>query len=404
MPTKRKNTWYIDLRPPGYPHRIVRSCRTTSKRSADAMEHAVRELASKGRLDLLDALRAGKFSVPDLYAAKVADRLNELVSAQADPLLADAIAEFARDHPSRRLRPALAKILEVAPTGARLSWLKEPANLRTLLRHYRAVVCADSERREWAAVNGLIRDNYGEGLRVEIMRQVKLRRIGKPRDRHLSRDEIQRVEDVSGDWWLVIELALGSGLRQGEQLNLKVKDIDLEEGAVIVRSGKTRTARRRVPIAGRVLADLRGWAASQRLEPGDPLFPSLTLDRLRSAWEQIRELAGIPDVRWHDLRHTFAVFCAQAGVPMTTLKMWLGHDRLETTMRYSIYAPPERSLRYVAAMAEMGLSGDPRQDIPGQAIPTPVPTPEEAEELTIAGAVTYQDDPAPGNSPGRHHK
>ena len=52
----------------------------------------------------------------------------------------------------------------------------------------------------------------------------------------------------------------------------------------------------------------------------------------------------------------------EAGVPMPTLKAWMGHSRLETTMRYAIYAPPERSSRYMAAMADMGLSGDPTRD------------------------------------------
>ncbi len=262
-----------------------------------------------------------------------------------------------------------------------------------LLQHYRAVVSADTERREWAAVNGLLRDNYGEGVRAEIVRQVKLRPAGKPRDRHVSRDEIRR-QDISGDWWLMIELAIATGIRHGEELNLTVKDLDLDKGAVIVRSGKTRTARRRVPLVGRVLADLRGWIASQRLEPGDPLFPGVTVDRLRRR-ERIREQAGISSVRWHDLRHTFAVFCAQAGVPMTTLKMWLGHDRLETTMRYSIYSPPERSSRYMAAMAEMGLSGDPTRDIP-----TPGPTPEQAEELSVAGVGGYEERPTPTSRVG----
>ncbi len=227
------------------------------------------------------------------------------------------------------------------------------------------------------------------------MRQVKLRRAGKPRDRYLARQEIQTVEEVSGDWWLMIELAIACGPRQSEELNFKVKDLDLDHDAVIIRSGKTTSARRRVPLDGRVLADLRGWIASQQLEPGDPLFPGVTIHRLRTAWERIREQAGIHDVWWHDLRHTFAVYCAKAGVPMPTLKAWMGHSRLETTMRYAIYAPPERSSRYMAAMADMGLSGDPTRDIP-----TPGPTPEQVEELSVAGVGGYEESPAPPRGTG----
>ncbi len=51
---------------------------------------------------------------------------------------------------------------------------------------------------------------------------------------------------------------------------------------------------------------------------------------------------------------TRSVFCAQSGVPMTTLKVWMGHERIETTMIYATYSPDERSQRYLEAIESMG--------------------------------------------------
>src|SRR6185312_512997 len=49
--------------------------------------------------------------------------------------------------------------------------------------------------------------------------------------------------------------------------------------------------------------------------------------------------AGVREVRFHDLRHTFGTRCAAAGVPLRTLQAWMGHADIKTTMVYTDYAP-----------------------------------------------------------------
>ncbi|MGZ6560243.1 MAG: tyrosine-type recombinase/integrase [Solirubrobacteraceae bacterium] len=49
--------------------------------------------------------------------------------------------------------------------------------------------------------------------------------------------------------------------------------------------------------------------------------------------------AGVREVRFHDLRHTFGTRCAAAGVPLRTLQAWMGHADIKTTMVYTHYAP-----------------------------------------------------------------
>jgi hypothetical protein len=62
--------------------------------------------------------------------------------------------------------------------------------------------------------------------------------------------------------------------------------------------------------------------------------------------------AGVRDVRFHDLRHTFGTLMAAAGVPMRTLQEWLGHRDLTTTLIYADYAPSEREAEWVAVAFE----------------------------------------------------
>ena len=78
-------------------------------------------------------------------------------------------------------------------------------------------------------------------------------------------------------------------------------------------------------------------------EPGavqGPLFPDVTKGGLRHAWERTRDAAGLEDVRFHDLRHTYAVHCAKAGMPLVELQQRLGHATTGMTMRYAVYSPP----------------------------------------------------------------
>ncbi len=58
-------------------------------------------------------------------------------------------------------------------------------------------------------------------------------------------------------------------------------------------------------------------------------------DGLGKEWAKIRKLAGIPDVRIHDLRHTFASFGAGGGVGLPLIGGILGHSQASTTQRYA---------------------------------------------------------------------
>ena len=66
------------------------------------------------------------------------------------------------------------------------------------------------------------------------------------------------------------------------------------------------------------------------------LFPTRAkIGDVRPAWERIREEAGLGDVRFHDLRHSYASLLVNDGVELLTVGKLLGHTQAQTTMRYA---------------------------------------------------------------------
>ena len=237
MAYRRGNAFYADLKPHGYGRRIgPLSTRTRRRSVAEQQEATVRELAATGRHDLLDALRAGRFSVTELHTAKVNGTLERLSREAQDPPLRESIGEFRSNLDDERYRPALARLEEVAPESARISWLDEPNNLRKLLRLYRRLgLAAATERREMAGISRLVRECLGESRRREIFRELSIRRPEDHRTRWLTAEEIQRLREPAGDWWVLFQLAIATGLRRGEILALRVCDVNFDIDTIVYR-------------------------------------------------------------------------------------------------------------------------------------------------------------------------
>jgi integrase len=157
-----------------------------------------------------------------------------------------------------------------------------------------------------------------------------------------------------------------TGLRLGELIALRWRDVDWPSSAVRVRANfvlgefgapKSRRSTRSVPMADDVAAELERFYRAQGepaegalvfpdVHTGSPLDKAGVLRRLRRALRA----AGLDEThRFHDLRHTFGTAMAAAGVPMRTLQEWMGHRDIETTQRYADYAPRARDAELVAA-------------------------------------------------------
>lgn len=171
---------------------------------------------------------------------------------------------------------------------------------------------------------------------------TKVVRPTEPRGRvrYLDTDERSRLlaacEDSATErLYPLVVTALCTGARQGELVNLKWRDVDLDRGVAIIHHSKNGE-RRALAITGPAEEVLRDWHRSRRLD-SDLVFPSPhgKANFPQRAWEIARDEAGIVDFRWHDLRHTFASYLAMSGATLAELAEALGHKTLAMVKRYA---------------------------------------------------------------------
>ena len=149
-----------------------------------------------------------------------------------------------------------------------------------------------------------------------------------------------------------------TGLRQGELLGLRWRDVDFDARKVRVVSPyvrgefgdpKSAGSGRSVPMAERVAVALRElrsqsvYARDRDLvfchpETGKPLDRSKLVRRFKQAVDR----AGVHRITFHELRHTFGTRMAAAGTPMRTLQHWMGHADSKTTQIYAHYQPSDQ--------------------------------------------------------------
>ncbi len=131
-----------------------------------------------------------------------------------------------------------------------------------------------------------------------------------------------------------IIFAIETGMRQNEQLTLKLSDIDFTDCIITVRAFNSKTGKTRVvPIFDRLARELQASLITRRnAKPDDLLF----IDGCpRHAFENARDAAGIHGLRWHDLRHTAATRMLHTyGLQAAEVMKILGHDNLKTFLRY----------------------------------------------------------------------
>jgi integrase len=173
-----------------------------------------------------------------------------------------------------------------------------------------------------------------------------------------------------------------TGLRQGELLALRWRDVDWLAGRLRVRRNfvrgefgtpKSRRGTRSMPLADRVAAALEdhfrrsAYTADDDLvfahpQLGVPLDRSKLFKRFKAAAKR----AHIRDaVRFHDLRHTFGTRIAAAGVPMRTLQEWMGHRDFKTTLIYADYAPGAHERTFIdRAFAQADVAASTTTDKP----------------------------------------
>lgn len=168
----------------------------------------------------------------------------------------------------------------------------------------------------------------------------------------LSKDEVEAILSVPNrDTWIgrrdhaLLTVAVQTGLRVAELTGLHRDDIVLTTGPHVRCHGKGRK-QRSTPLTTGTVTTLREWLKANDTPPGAPLFPSrhgtpLSTDAVewmvkKYATSAISNCPSLTHkhVTPHVLRHSAAMFLREAGVDISTIALWLGHESIASTQIY----------------------------------------------------------------------
>jgi integrase len=191
----------------------------------------------------------------------------------------------------------------------------------------------------------------------------------------LSADQVRTfLKAIKDDWFYPVYFTeLGTGLRRGELLGLKWKDVDLKAATIqiwrslVVIDGKpelqedvkTKTSKRNIPLPAEVVKVLNKYKAKQaelllalghKVTEEDLVFTrqdgrAIDPNYCRKYFSKLLENAKLPHVRLHDLRHTFATLLLEAGEHPKVVQELLGHSNISTTLDLYSHVVPSMKTR-----------------------------------------------------------
>jgi integrase len=187
---------------------------------------------------------------------------------------------------------------------------------------------------------------------------VKFLTEGPGNMRIVSHEEQQRYLSAASP--LVHDVALlmvETGMRPEEVFRLRAEDLILPQRYLKVIKGKTRFARRNLPLTQSAIEVVKGRLAKAK---GPYLFPHRSdsnrpLNNVaRGHHNAVREVGIKSGFRLYDFRHTFGSRSAMAGVDLATLKELMGHSSITTTMRY-VHPSPEHKRRAMQKLEQFNM-------------------------------------------------
>ncbi len=178
-----------------------------------------------------------------------------------------------------------------------------------------------------------------ELLEKSPMQGMKFLRENNARTRYLSVDECHRLIDscMAPHIRAIVTVALHTGMRLGEILNLRWQDLDFSSGFILVQDSKNGQARQ-VPMDSMISTLLRSWPRLSDLVFTSVLTGGRIVD-VRTGFLNACKRAGLTDLHFHDLRHTFASQFVMSGGSLYTCQRVLGHKAINMTQRYAHLSP-----------------------------------------------------------------
>jgi len=333
-----KGRWRIYFRCKG---RRVRKIIGPSKRQAE--EH----LAALKADILRDPYDFGR-KKPEVLFETHADEFLELYSKQNK-------RSFSRDEISLNHFKEFFKgkyLLEITPDLIEKYRLKRRADglsLSTINRELACLKTCFSKAIEWE--------------KMERNPAAKVKKFHEPnaKERILTIEEMKRLLNAaSPELRPALIIALNTGMRRGEILGLRWRDVDFVKGFILIEDSKSGRSRK-IPMNGLVFETLRAMNRDREFVFENPETRTNIKD-VKTAFKGACRRAkkdpknendkGIEGVRFHDLRHTAASRMIETGADLVTVSKILGHATIQMTMRYC-HPTPENMRRAVEKLSEV---------------------------------------------------
>lgn len=172
--------------------------------------------------------------------------------------------------------------------------------------------------------------------------KVGMLRENNKRLRYLEKEEISRlISNCRGHIKPIVIVAVNTGMRLGEILGLKWHDIDFKRDIIYLYETKNGD-KREIPMN---LVVKKTLIARRKHPESAYVFYKKDGTRMiavRKSFFTALKKSGIKDLRFHDLRHTFASQLVMAGIDLNTVRELLGHKSLDMTLRYSHLSPDHK--------------------------------------------------------------
>jgi integrase len=177
--------------------------------------------------------------------------------------------------------------------------------------------------------------------KIKKVLKVKLLEEHNIRTRFLSKEECRLLLETCPAYLKpIVQTALSTGMRKDEILSLTLDKVDFIHNQIVLvwtKNGENR----HIPINGALRSVFEGLAATN-VDGHRYVFHDQHGQRyqdVKRGFPRACKRAGITNLTFHDLRHTFASHLVMAGVDITTVSKLLGHKDLTMTLRYAHLAP-----------------------------------------------------------------
>ena len=320
--TKRKDGWYVQIRRKGFAP-IYKTLPTKAEATAWAREH-------EARIDQ----RCAPMDLRNLRTTKLSDII-ERYRREVTPRKRSAASEDLRLR--KMLRAPMAAVSMATLSPAVISAYRDERLLTVkpgTVRRELSLLChmIDRAMREWDL-----------GIIQNPVKMVSRPVANDSRDRRLGAGELVRLKKAlvgcrNPILEQVVMFAIETALRRGEIVDLDWRHLNLAQRTVHIphtKTGKPRT----IPLTDGALAILDALPSRT-----GRVFPVST-DALKNGWNRLRIRAGLPDLRFHDLRHESISRFAEMGLTTPELALISGHRDIRMLSRYTHLRPADLALK-----------------------------------------------------------